>query len=97
MSVEGLSTDVCFLTIIASPSSSSSSSSFAGLEDNDEGQVNNMINDTLDATDNWWGSKDGPTGNDVVGMVDFDPFLTKRPKECGARGLSSPPVKRPGS
>ncbi|WP_049937800.1 right-handed parallel beta-helix repeat-containing protein [Haloplanus natans] len=52
--------------------------------------VNNADGSELDATDNWWGDPAGPevaTGNppsttdpdrrDVLGNVDFDPFLTE--------------------
>ena len=46
---------------------------------------NGGISETIDATNNWWGASDGPSGSGpgsgdaVSANVDFDPFLTKAP------------------
>ena len=37
--------------------------------------VDNAVSGTLNARDNWWGSRMGPTAGDIVGAVSATPFL----------------------
>jgi len=46
------------------------------LAGNVQAIVNNSTSGTLNAMDDWWGSATGPTGSQVVGTVDYTPWLT---------------------
>lgn len=57
------------------------------LVDNMAGDVvNNAASGTLNAVDNWWGSRMGPAAGDAVGAVLDTPFLT-RPLGMGQQGV----------
>ena len=60
------------------------------IQGNEKGMINDSADlDDIDATGNWWGASDGPSGvsptasgDSVSTKVDFDPFLVESPKQC---------------
>ncbi len=43
--------------------------------------IRNLTLNTIDATDNWWGSPTGPVSTSTIGPVIVNPWLTEAPKE----------------
>lgn len=58
----------------------------SAISGNDSAGVENLADAVLDATDNWWGSPDGPapggSGDAAIGLVDSTPFLASSPVLC---------------
>ncbi len=71
----------------AVPAGFISKNCFSGMSDY---AIENNATGTLDAEKNWWGDTSGPfhstlnstaLGDAAIGVVDFDPWLTKK-KKC---------------
>ncbi len=50
------------------------------LESTNIGIINQTLN-PIDARNNWWGSPDGPTPSETMGLVDTEPWLKKDPND----------------